>query len=166
MVSGHVVTGELLPDSIFDKLVASRRFVAAVKTLPQLQKASLDLSLHHSFDSTASSDSMFALSFTLAKQFDVLPSLESDKSLCSLSHIFSGLYAAGYYSYTWSEVMSSDAYGRFTEAKDEDEWKAVGRDCRDTLFALLGKAHPLDAFKRFRRRPPNTDALLKDYGLI
>ncbi|ETV86285.1 hypothetical protein, variant [Aphanomyces astaci] len=166
MVSGHVVTGEPLPDSIFDKLVASRRFVAAVKMLPQLQKASLDLSLHHSFDSTASSESMFALSFTLAKQFDVLPSLESDKSLCSLSHIFSGLYAAGYYSYTWSEVMSSDAYGRFKEANDEDEWKAVGRDCRDTLFALLGKAHPLDAFKSFRRRPPNADALLKDYGLI
>jgi oligopeptidase A len=61
--------------------------------------------------------------------------------------------------------MSWDAFGRFDDAKDEDEWKAVGRDLRDTVFTKLGSHHPLDVFKMFRGRVPTTGALLKGLGL-
>ena len=98
----------------------------------------------------------------------VLPSLPESRFLCSFSHIFAGGYAAGYYSYKWSEVLSADAFGAFEEAglDDEEAVKATGRKFRDTILALGGSKHPMDVYREFRGREPSTEALLRHNGLL
>jgi len=88
--------------------------------------------------------------------------------LCSFSHIFAGGYAAGYYSYKWSEVLSADAFGAFEEAglDDEEAVKATGCKFRDTILALGGSKHPMDVYREFRGREPSTEALLRHNGLL
>jgi oligopeptidase A len=94
--------------------------------------------------------------------------LPEDSSLCAFSHIFSGGYSAGYYSYKWAEVLSADAFSAFEEAGLADE-KAVaetGRRFRDTVLSQGGGRHPMEIFKDFRGREPRPDALLRHSGLL
>jgi oligopeptidase A len=87
--------------------------------------------------------------------------------LCAFSHIFGGGYAAGYYSYKWSEVMSADLFAAFEEAGRDDAQAIAreGRRLRDTLFALGGSEDPMIIFERFRGRKPTIHALLQHTGL-
>ncbi|MBC7817780.1 MAG: M3 family peptidase, partial [Planctomycetaceae bacterium] len=97
----------------------------------------------------------------------VLPPLPEDRMLCAFSHIFSGGYAAGYYSYKWAEVLSADAFGAFEEAglDNEPAVQATGRRFRDTVLSLGGSRHPLEVFRAFRGRDPDPSALLRQCGL-
>ncbi len=79
-----------------------------------------------------------------------------------------GGYSAGYYSYKWAEVLSADAFSAFEDAGlDNDEAVAVtGRKFRDTVLAEGGSRHPMDIYRDFRGREPNTEALLRHNGLV
>ncbi|RHY28763.1 hypothetical protein DYB32_005726 [Aphanomyces invadans] len=166
-MSGHYATGEPLPDDLYDKIVASRKFMAATTKLALLRTSALDLELYHRYDPT-STESIFDIQHRVSKGFEVLPPVVEDTRLCNLPHIFSGEYVAGYYSYVWSEVFAADAFAAFAavEATDVDGWKSLGRSFRDNVFSNLGIVHPIEAFKRFRGRQPSTDALLERYGLV
>jgi oligopeptidase A len=96
-----------------------------------------------------------------------MPVLSDDRSLCSFGHIFTGGYAAAYYSYKWSEVMSADAFGAFEEAglDNEVQVKAIGRRYTDTILALGGSVAPARVYEEFRGRGPSTAALLRHSGL-
>ena len=96
-----------------------------------------------------------------------MPLLPEDRSLCSFQHIFSGGYAAGYYSYKWAEILSADAFSAFEEAGLDNEAAvaATGRRFRDTVLALGGSRHPMEVFRAFRGREPNATALLRHTGL-
>jgi oligopeptidase A len=85
----------------------------------------------------------------------------------SFQHIFSGGYAAGYYSYKWAEVLSADAFAAFEEAglDNEDAIATTGKRYRDTVLALGGSQHPMEVFKAFRGREPSTTPLLRHSGL-
>ncbi|KAF0702919.1 Aste57867_7727 [Aphanomyces stellatus] len=121
------------------------------------------MALHSSFDPTK--ESIYDVQNRLAPLFKVIPPLAEDRTLWRLDQIFAGEYAAGYYSYTWSEVLSSDAYAALEEAATEDEWKATGRKYRDTMLALVGIYDPNQVFEMFRGRKPSPDALLRLKGL-
>ncbi len=165
-LSSHVETGAPLPDELFDKVVAARTFRAGSDTLRQLYFASLDLELHHRFD-PAGGESPFAVQHRIAERTTVVPPLPEDRMLCGFTHIFSGGYAAGYYSYKWAEVLSADAFGAFEEAGLDDARAvaATGRRWRDTVLSLGGSRSPGDVFVAFRGRPPTTEALLRHAGL-
>ena len=96
-----------------------------------------------------------------------LPTVEGDMFLCGFSHIFSSGYAAGYYGYKWSEVMSADCYGAFEEAglSDDAAVKALGAKYRETVLGLGGSENALEVFRRFRGRDPGIGALLRQQGL-
>jgi oligopeptidase A len=97
----------------------------------------------------------------------IIQPLPEDRTLCAFSHIFAGGYAAGYYSYKWSEVLSADAFAAFTEAGDDDAaQKDVGLRFRDTVLSLGGGTDPADVFRQFRGRDPQPDALLRQEGLL
>ena len=82
------------------------------------------------------------------------------------SHVFSGEgYAAGYYSYLWSEVLDADAFDAFAETGDIFN-ADVARKLRDFIYAAGGRREPADAYIAFRGRLPNADALLKKRGLL
>jgi oligopeptidase A len=97
----------------------------------------------------------------------VLPPLESDRFLCAFSHIFTGGYAAGYYSYKWAEVLSADAYAAFEETVRSDGSHDIetGRRYRKAILEAGGSRTALESFKAFRGRKPTLDALLRHQGM-
>tara|TARA_R110002072_G_scaffold145460_1_gene291909 strand:- start:43482 stop:45626 length:2145 start_codon:yes stop_codon:yes gene_type:complete len=171
-ISGHYETGEPLPDELFEKLKASRTFRAGSTTLRQLTFGITDMLLHGGFappqDGDTSGETVFDVQSKVVEKTSVLPMLKEDRMLCSFSHIFSGGYAAGYYSYKWAEVLSADAFSAFEEAglDDEEAVAKVGRRFRDTVLALGGSRHPMDVFRDFRGREPDPIPLLRHSGLV
>ena len=85
----------------------------------------------------------------------------------TFSHIFSGGYAAGYYSYKWAEVLSADAYAAFEETADAHGQPSIetGRRYRQAILEAGGSRPALESFKAFRGREPNLDALLRHQGM-
>ncbi len=163
----HVETGAPLPDDLFDKISAARTFFAGTQMLRQLEFGKTDMTLHHAYD-TNGADTVFDVHRRVADEMSVFPLFADDRRLCSFTHIFAGGYAAGYYSYKWAEVLSADAWGAFEEAglANEEALQALGRRFRDTVLALGGGRHPMDVFRDFRGREPDTQALLRQSGLL
>ncbi len=163
----HYETGEPLPDEIIDRLLGARTFREGSNTLRQVNFGLLDMELHEHFDPEGT-ETILDVQRRIDAETLILPSLEEDRFFCSFSHIFAGGYAAGYYSYKWSEVLSADAFSAFEEAglENDGEIRRLGGRFRDTILALGGSRHPMDVFRDFRGREPTTDALLRQGGLV
>ena len=103
----------------------------------------------------------------IAKHTTVIEPIHEDQFLCCFSHIFAGGYSAGYYSYKWAEVLSADAFSMFEEAdlENSEDLKLIGKRFKDTILSLGGSLPPLDIFKLFRGREPQTDSLVRHLGL-
>jgi oligopeptidase A len=162
-LSAHVDTGEPLPRELFDKMLAAKNFQSGMQTIRQLEFALFDMHLHHDFDSRAGS--ALDLVRRIQREIAVVPRPGDDRSIPhGFSHIFSGGYAAGYYSYKWAEVLSADAYSLF-----ESEGvlsPAAGIRFRDEVLARGGSRPALESFIAFRGRPPQIDALLRHNGML
>jgi oligopeptidase A len=165
-MSAHVDTGEPLPQALYDKLCAARHYRSGSLMLRQLYFAFMDLELHARFDPKGA-ETIFDVQRRIAAKTTPLMPLPEDRFLCSFSHIFAGGYAAGYYSYKWAEVLSADAFAAFEEAglTDASALAETGRRYRNTILALGGSQAPMDVFKAFRGREPDTAALLRHSGL-
>jgi len=166
-MSCHHETGDPLPESLMDQVIAARWFQAGLQTLRQLFFAAVDMGLHHDFDpeGPVSPDD---LKLQVAARYALLPPLPEDRFLCGFSHIFGGGYAAGYYSYKWAEVLAADAFAAFEEAgiTSAEAVAATGMQFRKTVLACGGARHPMDVFRAFRGRDPDPDALLRQAGLL
>jgi oligopeptidase A len=166
-MTAHVETGEPLPDDLFEKICAARTFRAGSLMMRQLAFGKIDMLLHHRHDPNGS-ESAFDVERHVTQEMSVLPPLPEDRFLCAFTHLFSGGYAAGYYSYKWSEVISADAFGAFEEAglDNEEAVAKMGRKFRDTILAQGGSKPPMDVYREFRGREPSTEALLRHNGLL
>jgi oligopeptidase A len=162
----HYETGEPLPEHYYQKLLAARTYMSGSAMLRQIHFSWVDLELHHRYQ-PGGSETPEEVRRRLAEATTVLPPLPEDRFLCAFGHIFSGGYAAGYYSYKWAEVLSADAFAAFEDAglEDEQALAQVGHRFRETVLALGGSKHPTEVFKSFRGREPNTTALLRHNGL-
>jgi oligopeptidase A len=167
-LSAHVDTGEPISDELFDRLSSARVFRAGSDMLRQLFFGQVDMELHHRYAGPSAGDSAEAVKERVAKSTTVMPLLPEDRMLCGFTHIFASGYAAGYYSYKWSEVLSADAFGAFEDAGVDDAAALVrvGRRYRETFLALGGGTHPMDVFRAFRGRDPDPAALLRQSGLV
>jgi oligopeptidase A len=166
-LSRHAETGEPLPDALFDKLVAAKNYRAATAMCRQLFFAAIDMDLYARYPKPEWPDAD-AVKRQNAVAYLPTPLLPEDRFLCSFTHIFGGGYAAGYYSYKWSEVLSADAFAAFEEAglTDDAAVRATGLRFRDTLLALGGGEDPMAVYRHFRGRAPTVDALLRHSGLL
>lgn len=166
-LSAHSKTGEPIPDDLISKIVAARSFRAGSDMLRQLYFAITDLALHHHFDPSGP-ETAFDVQRRVAQRTTVLPPLPEDRMLCSFGHIFSGGYAAGYYSYKWAEVLAADAFAVFEEAglDDPEAVAREGRRFRDTVLALGGSRPAMEIFRAFRGREPSIEPLLRHSGLF
>jgi len=162
----HYETGEPLPEHYYQKLLAARSYMSGSAMLRQIHFSWVDLELHHRYQPDGS-ETAEEVRRRIAEKTTVLNPLPEDRFLCAFGHIFAGGYAAGYYSYKWAEVLSADAFAAFEEAGLEDEQAIaqVGQRFRETVLALGGSKHPMEVFKSFRGREPNTTALLRHNGL-
>ncbi len=165
-LSRHATTGETLPDDLFDRLVAAKNYRAASAMLRQLFFAATDMDLYARYPRPEWPDADTVKRLNAAK-YAPTPLLPEDRFLCSFSHIFGGPYAAGYYSYKWSEVLSADAFAAFEEAglDNAEAVRTTGRRFRDTLLALGGGTDPAEVFRLFRGRDPSIVPLLRHAGL-
>ncbi len=165
-IAKHYKTGETIPEALFEKIYASKNFMAASQMLRQLRFGITDLRLHEQ-QNEMTVDQIFALAAEIAEHTSVIKPLPEDRMLCSFSHIFAGGYAAGYYSYKWAEVLSADAFGAFEEAglDNPHALAETGKRFRDTVLARGGSQHPMEVFREFRGREPTTAALLRHHGL-
>ncbi|KAF5747307.1 cytosolic oligopeptidase A [Tripterygium wilfordii] len=166
-IAKHYETGENLPEDVYLKLCAARTFRAGSLCLRQLRFASVDLELHTRYV-PGGSESIDDVDQRVSRKMQVIPLLPEDRFLCSFSHIFSGGYAAGYYSYKWAQVLSADAFSAFEDAGLEDSKavKETGHKFRETILALGGGKDPLEVFVAFRGREPSPEPLLRHNGLL
>ena len=166
-MTAHYETGEPLPDDLFEKIVAARTFRAGSAMMRQLLFGMTDIELHSTFDPDGD-ETVFDVQNRISEKTSPMPSLPENRFLCSFEHIFAGGYAAGYYSYKWAEVLSADAFGAFEDSglDNESAIAETGRRFRDTVLSLGGSQHPMEIFREFRGREPDTSALLRHNGLV
>ena len=161
-MTGHVDTGEPLPKSLFDKMLAARNFQAGMQTVRQIEYSLFDILLHDGFDRTRQTP--MALLETVRDRVAVMRPPAYARFPNNFSHIFAGGYAAGYYSYKWAEVLSADAYSAFEEEGVFDA--AVGARFLDEILAMGGSRSAAENFLAFRGRAPKIDALLRHNGMM
>ena len=136
-MTGHVDTGEPLPRELFDKMLAAKNFQSGLATLRQIEFGLFDMLLHTEHD--PAQDFMPLLQQVRA-EVAVLQPPPFSRTAHTFSHIFSGGYAAGYYSYKWAEVLSADAYAAFEETMGSDGLpsRETGRKYRQAILEAGG----------------------------
>ena len=156
----HVDTGAPLARPLFDKMLAAKNFQSGMQTLRQVEFALFDMRIH---SEPGAAGNVQATLDAVRAEVAVLVPPAFNRFQHSFSHIFGGGYAAGYYSYTWAEVLSADAFSAFEESGVLD--LATGRRYRREILEVGGSRDALDSFKAFRGRPPSIDAMLRHLGI-
>ena len=154
----HWETGEPIPEELFRKMTAARTYTGAWHQMRQLGFGTLDLDLHVRFDPATDGDPI-ERSREVMGRFHTHPRFAQDHFVASFSHIFSGGYAAGYYSYLWSAVLEADAFTRFQ--REGLFSREVGRDFVEHVLSQGDAEDPAELFRRFMGRDPDPEALLR-----
>jgi oligopeptidase A len=158
----HWQSGEVLPQALFEKMLAARHFHAGLFLVRQLEFALFDFRLHLEFDPQQGARTLAVLD-SVRDEVAVIQPPAWSRFPMAFTHIFAGGYAAGYYSYLWAEVLSADAFAAFEEAGVLDA--ETGARYRREILAVGGSRPALESFIAFRGREPQPDALLRSYGL-
>ena len=162
----HYQTGAAMPEELLQRLVAARNFNKGFVTVEYIASASADLDLHslpRTKDGGQALDPNAFEAQSLAR-IGMPHEIVMRHRLPHFAHIFAGGgYAAGYYSYMWSEVLDADAFAAFEEAGDIFD-PATAKRLRQSIYAAGGLQEPADAYKAFRGRLPSADALLRKRG--
>jgi len=163
-MSAHVDTDAPLPRALFDKMLAAKNFQSGMQTLRQIEFSLFDMLLHTSHDPA---HDIMPLLQQVRQEVAVLLPPSWARTAHTFSHIFAGGYAAGYYSYKWAEVLSSDAYAAFEETVGSDGLPNVqtGQKYRQAILEVGGSRPAIESFKAFRGREPSLDALLRHQGM-
>jgi oligopeptidase A len=165
LLTSHVETGAKLPRALYDKLIAAKNFQSGMHTARQLVFGLLDMRLHGDFDPAgATPDRVQQLLSEVRQEAAIVHPPEYNRTAHSFTHIFSGGYAAGYYSYKWAEVLSADAYAAFEERGTVLDPHAGGR-FHQHILAVGGSRPAMESFVAFRGRKPTIDALLRHSGM-
>ncbi len=157
----HYRTSEPLPDELFDKMRAAKNFHAGMSTVRQLEFALFDFRLHMEYEHKP--DFVRRVLDEVRDEVAVIEPPEFNRFAHGFSHIFAGGYGAGYYSYKWAEVLSSDAFSKFEERGIFD--RATGLEFLHAILERGGERDAMDAFKEFRGREPSSEALLRHSGI-
>jgi oligopeptidase A len=163
----HYETGERLPDELFERMQAARHFHAGMFLVRQLEFALFDFLLHLEYDPASGARTLAVLE-QVRKQVAVLYPPAWQRFPHGFSHIFAGGYAAGYYSYLWAELLSTDAFGAFEEAAGHGGSvidAATGERFRREFLSVGASRPALESFIAFRGRKPEPEALLRSHGL-
>ena len=161
-MSRHVETGERLPRALFDRMIAAKNLQSGMQFVRQLEFALFDIRVHSPAFDPSAMKVLDALA-EVRREVAVYPMPEYDRFPYQFAHIFAGGYAAGYYSYKWAEVLSSDAYGAFEEGGVTNP--EIGARFRREILAAGGSRPALESFVAFRGREPRIDALLRHNGM-
>lgn len=157
----HYKTGEAIPQEMVDKLVASSQYGAAYACLRQLMFGFIDMNWHSITEPVAEDAEKFETdAYSKVALFAPIPGTMTSTTF---SHIFSGGYAAGYYSYKWAEVLDADAFAKF---KEDGIFNAeTAKSFRKNILERGGTENPAVLYRRFRGAEPSINALLERDGI-
>lgn len=158
----HYKTGEPIPESFIQRLVQASNFNVAYACMRQVSFGLLDMAWYTRTESFEGDVSQYERNAW--KEALILPQLDETCMSVQFSHIMSGGYSAGYYSYKWAEVLDADAFSVFKEHGIFN--KEVASSFRNNILSRGGTEHPMVLYKRFRGQEPTIDALLKRNGII
>lgn len=156
----HYVTGEAMPDSLVNGLIASSQYGAAYACLRQLGFGFLDMAWH---TIEAPVEDAVAFEAEAMRPVQIFEPVEGALTSPSFGHIFSGGYAAGYYSYKWAEVLDADAFAAFEEEGIFNP--ATARRFKENILMKGGSEAPDVLYRRFRSKDATIDALLRRDGI-
>jgi oligopeptidase A len=170
-MSAHVDTGESLPRSLYEKMLAARNFQSGMQMVRQVEFSLFDMLIHHQAQGMSIAQVMETLN-QVRHEVAVLFPPQWHRFPHNFSHLFAGGYGAGYYSYKWAEVLSADAYALFEEQASNQpgcDHNVVNPVCGQRFLKeilAVGGARPAsESFQAFRGRAPSIDALLRHSGL-
>jgi len=157
LFSGHHETGEALPEDLYEKLRRARTFMGGWRQMRQLSLGHLDLRLHRDPIDAVTED-LFSYIEGLLREY--APSIEFARmhAATSFTHLFSGGYAAAYYSYLWAEVLDADAFERFRAEGIFN--REVGEAYLRAILTRGDSEEPEDLFREFMGRDPELQPLL------
>lgn len=158
-MSAHKEDGRLFPQELYQKMLTAKNFQKGMWLVRQMEFALFDMKLYQ--DYSAQCDWQGLLNEVRSKVSVVLPP-EYNRFANSFGHIFAGGYAAGYYSYSWAEVLSCDVYAAFEEKPNDPE---VGQKFWQEILSVGGSRPAMDSFIAFRGRKPSIDAYLRLNGM-
>jgi len=158
----HYETNKKLPEALFKKLLSTKNYNSGMALLRQIEFSLFDFLLHMN-DKNNKKNLAVKVLHEVRQETSLIPVHSSNKFENSFAHIFSGGYAAGYYSYKWAEVLSADAFMAFKEKKLVD--RKVGNNFMKKILETGGSKPALDLFIDFRGREPKIEPLLLSLGL-
>ncbi len=159
----HYQTGEVLDDAAIDRIIKAKNFQSSLATVRQVEFALFDFKLHQKLYKTE--EEIQNLLDSVREKFSAMIPPRYNKFQNGFSHIFSGGYSAGYYSYKWAEVLSADAFYMFIDSGNIFN-KELGIKYRDTILSQGGSYDMDKLFFNFAQREPSVDSLLKIDGII
>ncbi|MHB8622089.1 MAG: M3 family metallopeptidase [Sulfuricaulis sp.] len=162
LIAAHYQSGAKIPDSLYAKMIAAKNFQSGLQFVRQLEFSLFDMRLHSGYDPDGTHSVQQVLDEVRAEVTVLMPPA-FNRFQNGFTHIFTGGYAAGYYSYKWAEVLSADAFSKFEENGVFD--RATGLQFLQNILELGGSHEPMELFVRFRGRTPKIDALLRHSGL-
>jgi oligopeptidase A len=163
VISGHVETGESIPAELVARLKDARTFQSGMQMLRQIEFSLFDFRLHLEYDPQRGAN-VNALLDAVRAQVAVLLPPKFNRFAHAFSHIFGGGYAAGYYSYKWAEVLSSDAFSKFEENGIFN--RTIGEEFLHCILEKGGSRDAMALFVDFRGREPSIEALLRHSGVF
>lgn len=158
----HYQTNAKIPNELVEKIKRSKNFQTGWMSLRQLSLGWLDMNWYTT-DPVQIKD-VDSFETLVGDRTRLLPKEPNTNMSCSFSHIFAGGYSAGYYSYKWAEVLDADAFEYFKEKGLFN--KEVAKKFKDSILSRGGTEHPMELYKQFRGREPDTNSLLRRDGLI
>ena len=163
LIAAHYQTGEPLPRVLYSRMLAAKNFHAGMQMVRQLEFSLFDFRLHRDYDPQQGARIQDVLD-AVRDEVAVIRPPDYNRFQHSFSHIFAGGYAAGYYSYKWAEVLSSDAFAKFEETGIFN--RDTGLQFLEAVLEQGGARDPMDLFVEFRGREPEIDALLRHSGIL
>ncbi|MBR4299375.1 MAG: M3 family metallopeptidase [Bacteroidales bacterium] len=158
----HYQTGEPIPAELIEKIVAAKNYLAGYAQVRQLHYGYLDMAWHTLTELPEAGTVEFEKS--VLDKYAVMPSVEGTAFSCSFSHIFSGGYSAGYYSYKWAEVLEADAFSLF---KEQGIFNTdVAASFRENILSKGGTEDAAVLYRNFRGHDPEPQALMEKLGLV
>lgn len=157
----HYKTGEKIPAALIRKIVDSSNFNAGYACLRQVAFGLQDMAFHTI--TTPFTADPCTLEATSTARATILPAIPGTGRCTTFGHIFSGGYAAGYYSYKWAEVLDADAFALFKQNGIFDTKTATS--FKENILMRGGTEHPMTLYRRFRGQEPTIDALLRRNGI-
>lgn len=155
-------TGEVIPDSLITKIVASKNYLAGYSQVGQLRYGIMDMAWHTL--TAVPEESTVDFEKETVAPISIIPAAPGTAFSPTFSHIFAGGYAAGYYSYKWAEVLEADAFSLFKEKGIFN--KEVAGSFRENILSKGGSEDVAVLYKRFRGHNPEPEALMEKLGLV